>query len=241
MSEQRQIIVPFPVRETDIVEEISTIAEKHVPSKYLAYLVALPEAQRLSAITDFTVTLRQLVREFPVCHDLALSQLIRSGKGSMAAQKMLLAGGLENLLGIDSSTKATISDAFYQAILGPMPPKSGPQGTILESTVNTLRNRMVNLCGSERVGVGLGAVSAVHAVATCVLTPMTQLARNGAIGLVTPGATPSSYAALLYDALRDLALSLPGRRAIAFGATQGFALSDDLFAYLLSRAPRIPV
>jgi hypothetical protein len=238
MSEQRQIIVPFPLREVDIVDEITSGAGKHAPARYLAWLTGLPEAQRTSAITDFVITVRQLIREFPVCHDLALSQLVRSGKGSAAAQKMLLAGGLEKLLGIDSNTKTTIAEAFYKAILGPMPPKSGPHGTILESTINTLRNRMVNLCGSERVGVGLGGVSAVYAVSVLTLAPVTSLARNRDVAVSPLVTAAGSYETLLHAALRDLSLSLPGRRAIAFGATQGFALCDDLFAFLLSRTPR---
>ncbi len=238
MSEQQPIIFPS-ARETDIADEISERAQDHVPHPYFDALLKMAEAQRTVALQDFTLTTRQLMREFTVCHDLALAQLVRAHKGSIATQKLLLSGGLEKMLNLDTAKHASLDEIFQTYVLGPMPPKGGHHGGMMEPAVNTLRNRMVNLSGSERAGVGLGAVAAIYYLAKATLPHVAQMARNADLpdpvvrGPITP------YGVLLNEALRDLSQATSGRRAVAFGATQAFQLSDDLFSFLKSRHTRV--
>lgn len=238
MSEQQPIIFPS-ARETDIADEISERALDHVPHPYFESLLNLADAQRALALQDFTLTSRQLMREFTVCHDLALAQLVRAHKGSAATQKLLLSGGLEKMLNLDTAKNTSLDEIFQAYVMGPMPARGGHHGGMMEPAVNTLRNRMVNLSGSERAGVGLGAVAGIYYVSKATLPHVAQVARNAAApdpvvrGPITP------YGVLLNEALRDLSQATSGRRAVAFGATQAFQLSDDLFSFLKSRLNRV--
>jgi hypothetical protein len=239
MSEHQPITFPHSLTETDIADEIAERALDHVPLGYFEHLLTLTESARTVAVQDFVQTVRQLLREFTVCHDLALSQLVRAHKSSPATQKMLLAGGLENLLGLAKGTQAPLDELFHANVLGPFQPKSAHSLGMPEPGVNTLRNRMVNLAGSERAGVGLGAVAAIYELCKATLPHAGRVVRekdtqDPAIrGPITP------YAVLLGEALRFVAQGTPSRRAVAFGATQAFQLSDDLFAFLKSRTARI--
>jgi hypothetical protein len=235
MSEQQPILFPQSAREVDIADEIAEHAQDHVPFAYLEHLASLTETSRSLALHDLVHTTRQLLREFTVCHDLALSQLVRAHKSSAATQRMLLSGGLEKLLGFENAKNTSLDELFYMHVLGPVPARS--TNSMMEPGVNTLRNRMVNLSGSERAGVGLGAIAAIYNLSKATLPHITHVSRQQEAGPMARGPmTP--YGALLAEALRDIAVATPARRAVAFGATQAFQIGDDLFAFLKARTAR---
>ncbi len=237
MSHQQPIIFPSAGQDHDIVDDIAERALGHAPHSYFDHLQKLPETSRTVALQDFVTTTRQLLREFSVCHDLALAQLVRAHKSALPAQQLLLGGGLEKLLGLANAKNLSMDELFQHYMLGPVPTKNST--LITEPAINTLRNRMVNLAGSERAGVGLGAVAAVYQLTQAVLPNLAQIARKVDNPDVIFAAASSGYSMLLANALRDMAQSVPGRRAVAFGATQAFQLGDDLFTFLKSRLSRI--
>jgi hypothetical protein len=238
MSEQQPITFSPATRETDIADEIAERALDHVPHSYVDHVLTLHETGRTAAVQDFVQSVRQLLRDFTICHDLALSQLVRANKSTAATQKLLLAGGLETLLGFTGTKLATLDDVFRTYILGQIQLKSITSLGMPEPGVNCLRNRMVNLAGSERAGVGLGAVAAIYELCIASLPHVARIAYdpNKHMSDIRQPMTP--YALLLREALRDVAQGTSARRAVAFGATQAFQLSDDLFTFLKSRTGR---
>jgi hypothetical protein len=238
MSAHQPITFSPSMKDTDIADEIAERALDHVPHSYFDQLLTMQESGRTVALQDFVQSVRYLLRDFTVCHDLALSQLVRAHKSSDATQKMLLAGGLENLLGLANTNQASLDDCFRTLMLGQYQTKAVHALGMPEPGVNSLRNRMINLAGSERAGVGLGAVAAIYELCKAGLPYAGRIAHKPKDYVDAMRGPIAPYDVLLREALRDVAQGASARRAVAFGATQAFQLSDDLFAFLKSRTER---
>jgi hypothetical protein len=239
MSEYSAIPVPLGISQIDIVVEISDLARDHGQQSYFNALSALADERQAAALADAALQIPVLIREFAICHDLALSQVVRAGRGSNALQSLLLSGGLETILKFDASGQLNHAQYFARFLVGTLVTTKGSSGNP-DHRIIGLRNRLTSLAGSERAGVGLGALAAFFSVAHFIISGYARLPSR-AVG--TPRAPVDAlvtYRDLLDTAMRDIASSVSGRRAIAFGATQACTLTDDLFAILTSRIAICP-
>jgi hypothetical protein len=238
MSELSEIVVPLGIQRTDIVAEISDLSRAHAQENYFNTLIALPADRQWSAVQDAALQIPMLIRELSVCHDLALSQVVRAGRGSTALQTLLLGGGLENILKFDPSGQHTMAQYFIKYLTGQStPPKSTSVYSNEDRRIVTLRSRMTSLAGSERAGVGLGALACIFSLTHFIIAGYGNVPSRAGGNLHTPTQALVVYRDLLETAMREISSSVSGRRALAFGATQASALVDELFTVLVSRIP----
>jgi hypothetical protein len=238
MSELSEIVVPIGIQNVDIVVEIADLSLAHAQENYFNTLTALPTDRQWSAVQDAAIQISLLIRELSICHDLALSQVVRAGRGSSALQSLLLGGGLENILKFDPSGQLTMAQYFIKYLTGhATAPKSTSVYSNEDRRIVTLRGRMTSLAGSERAGVGLGALACIFSLSNHIIAGYSSVPSRAGGNLHTPTQALVAYRDLLETAMREIASSVSGRRALAFGATQASALVDELFTVLINRIP----
>ncbi len=234
MSEYSAIPVPLGLSQVDIVLEISDLARSHGQGSYFNTLMAMDNERQTAALADAAHQIPVLIREFSICHDLALSQVVRAGRGSAALQSLLLSGGLETILKFDASGQLGHAQYFARFLVGTPTSTKSSSGNP-DHRIIGLRNRLTSIAGSERAGVGLGALAAFFSVAHFIISGYSSLPMRAMGTPRAPVEALLTYRDLLDSSMRDIASSVSGRRALAFGATQACTLTDDLFAILHTR------